>query len=199
MAQLLVHCADPNNLKALEEAIHESAGRCNVTYYNQAEAMMEAGSAKSLHDASKQIAAQTGESPKVVENRVYRGKQKKVPQGEEHPKPKLVVAHDDQQLTTEKPVKAKPPAKKNPRQSKNYKTKADLWKDLGKANTLARLLLGTLPPLVPHLKDYVDGGLKPGPELKVTINDVLDKLEVLSDLYRHNELYREEQLVRERG
>jgi sirohydrochlorin ferrochelatase len=57
-------------------------GRCNVSHFRQTEAMVEAGSAKSLHQASHVIAEQTGESERAVEERVYRGK-KEVSQLEE--------------------------------------------------------------------------------------------------------------------
>ena len=74
MAKIIIDCADPNDLQEMENAIEKAMGSCNVTYFRQAEAMKEAGTAKSLNDAAEKIAKETGESKRSVETKVYRGK-----------------------------------------------------------------------------------------------------------------------------
>jgi len=74
MAKIVVECSDPNDLQAVEAATDQFQGKCNVTYFRQAQALVEAGAAKSLKDASKKMAEDVGETPGSVEERVYRGK-----------------------------------------------------------------------------------------------------------------------------
>ena len=76
MAKIVVGCSDPNDLEAVEAASDQFQGKCNVTYFRQAQAMVEAGAAKTLHDASKKIAEDTGETQRTVETRIYRGKER---------------------------------------------------------------------------------------------------------------------------
>jgi hypothetical protein len=76
MAKIVVECSDPNDLQAVEAATDQFQGKCNVTYFRQAKAMVDAGTAKTLHDASKRIAEDTGESEEAVRHRVRRGLKK---------------------------------------------------------------------------------------------------------------------------
>ena len=74
MAKIVVECTDPNDLEAVEKASEQIMGRCNITYFKNAQTRVEVGTAKSLNEAAKQIAEETGESKRAVESRVYRGK-----------------------------------------------------------------------------------------------------------------------------
>ena len=74
MAKIVVECSDPNDLEAIEAASEQFVGRCNVTYFKQAQAMQQIGSAKNNLDASKKIATETGETSEAVRHRIRRGK-----------------------------------------------------------------------------------------------------------------------------
>ena len=49
-------------------------GRCNITYFKHAQERIEAGTAKSFREASRQMAEETGESEEAVRHRVRTGK-----------------------------------------------------------------------------------------------------------------------------
>jgi hypothetical protein len=78
MGQLIIKCDKATLLdkEKLEKAVLEAAEgfTCNIDYYDQAQAMVNAGTAKSERDASKQIAQVTGEKPETVRKKVQRGK-----------------------------------------------------------------------------------------------------------------------------
>jgi len=82
MAKIVVECADPNDPKAVEAAIEEMTGKCNITYFQQAEKMKKVGSASSDLDAARKIAKDIGESEEAVRQRIMRGRQAIV-QGEQ--------------------------------------------------------------------------------------------------------------------
>ena len=73
MAKIVVECSDPNDLDAIEAASEQFVGRCNITYFKQAQAMQDVGSAKSQREAAKKIADETGETFNAVHHRVKRG------------------------------------------------------------------------------------------------------------------------------
>jgi len=75
MAKIVVECADPNDPKAVEAAIEEMTGKCNITYFRQAEKMKATGKAKSDLDAAKKIAKDTDESEEGVRQRIRRGRE----------------------------------------------------------------------------------------------------------------------------
>ena len=75
MAKIVVECADPNDPKAIEAAVEEMVGKCNVTYFKQAEKMRAAGSADSDRDAARKISKDTGESEGAVRLRIQRGRE----------------------------------------------------------------------------------------------------------------------------
>lgn len=95
MAKIVVECTDPNDLDAIERSVEDFAGRCNVTYFRQAQAMVDAGKATSLHDAADKIADATGETSKTVEHRIYRG-QDAVPQVGENDATPTTPSQSDQ-------------------------------------------------------------------------------------------------------
>jgi|GEM_PF-2943364 hypothetical protein len=74
MAKILIDCADPNDLAAINEAAEQAAGKCNVTYYNQHEAMVEAGLSSSQRESARIIAEEAGDSEEAVRKRIERGK-----------------------------------------------------------------------------------------------------------------------------
>lgn len=74
MAKIMIECADPNDLKSIEEAMGEVEGRCNITYFRQAEALLEAGAVDSERAAARKISGATGESLSTVRHRIQRGK-----------------------------------------------------------------------------------------------------------------------------
>jgi hypothetical protein len=74
MAKIMVECSDPNSLSALEEAVDQAAGKCNITYFKQHEAMVEAGTSKSQRESARKIAASTGESEEAARKRIERGR-----------------------------------------------------------------------------------------------------------------------------
>jgi hypothetical protein len=74
MAKITVECSNPNDLSALEAAVEQAAGRCNITYFKQHEALVDAGKSTSQRDSARKIAEETGESPAAVESRIRRGK-----------------------------------------------------------------------------------------------------------------------------
>lgn len=73
MPKIVVECRDPNDLESVEEAVEQAVGRCNITYFRQAKAMIDVGTASSLSNASEKIAEDTGESPRVVRERIVKG------------------------------------------------------------------------------------------------------------------------------
>jgi len=81
MAKIVVECADPNDPKAVEAAIEEMTGKCNITYFKQAEKMKKAGSASSDRDAARKISKDSGESEEAVRQRIMKGREQVV-QGE---------------------------------------------------------------------------------------------------------------------
>jgi hypothetical protein len=74
MSKIMIECNNPNDLKELEAAVEQAAGKCNITHYNQHQAMVDAGKSTSQRDSARKIAAETGESPAAVESRIRRGK-----------------------------------------------------------------------------------------------------------------------------
>ena len=73
MARIVVECADPNDPVAVEAAVEEMVGKCNITYFQQAEKMKAAGKASSDRDAARKIAKDTGESEETVRHRIRKG------------------------------------------------------------------------------------------------------------------------------
>lgn len=61
----------PTSLEELEE-IAKMLPLCRVTLYNQAKARIESGAAKSVSDAARQLAGETGKSPEVIRNFINR-------------------------------------------------------------------------------------------------------------------------------
>lgn len=61
----------PTSLEELEE-IAKMLPLCRVTLYNQAKARMESGAAKSVSDAARQLAEETGRSARTIETAIYR-------------------------------------------------------------------------------------------------------------------------------
>jgi len=74
VAKIVIECADPNDFEAMIQAAQEAAGKCNITYAKQAEALKEAGVVKSEREAARKIAEETGENEETVRKRIYRGK-----------------------------------------------------------------------------------------------------------------------------
>jgi len=74
MARIVVECANPNDPQAVEAAMEDMVGKCNVTYFKQAEKMKEAGKATSDREAARKIAKDTGESDGAVRLRIQRGR-----------------------------------------------------------------------------------------------------------------------------
>lgn len=75
MARITIDCADPSDLQALEDAAERAAGRCNIIYARQAQALIEAGTVKSERQAAAKIATETGEPVNTVRSMISRGKQ----------------------------------------------------------------------------------------------------------------------------
>ena len=75
MARIILDCADPNDFKSILELAEKAAGRCNVTYANQAQALIDAGTVKSEREAARKIAEETGEPEKTTYTRIRRGKE----------------------------------------------------------------------------------------------------------------------------
>ncbi len=76
MAKMMIDCSDPNDLKALQEAVERKAGSCSITYARQHQALVDAGRSKSVAESSRIIAAETGETFQAVQHRVHRGLQR---------------------------------------------------------------------------------------------------------------------------
>ena len=74
MAKITIDCSDPNDLAALESAIEEAVGKCNVTYFKQAQELQEAGVVLSERAAARKIAEETGEPVPTVRSRIKAGK-----------------------------------------------------------------------------------------------------------------------------
>lgn len=73
MPKIVVECKDPHDLESVEQAVEDAIGRCNVTYFKQAQAMLEKGVAETITDASRKIAEDTGEHPEAVRDKILRG------------------------------------------------------------------------------------------------------------------------------
>ena len=76
MAKMMVECENPNDLDALYEAVEDQAGKCNITYFKQAQAMIESGHAKNINSAAAKMAEQEGVSKEAVRKRIERGAEK---------------------------------------------------------------------------------------------------------------------------
>ncbi len=76
MAKVVVECADPNDLDSIEQAVDQIAGRCNVTYFKQAQALKQTGAAKSTSEAARIISSDTGESEQAARRRIQEGEKK---------------------------------------------------------------------------------------------------------------------------
>jgi hypothetical protein len=79
MAKIMIECGNPNDFSEIVEAAERAAGSCTVTYAKVAQEKIEAGQARSVLDAAKQIAPETGESVQAVRRKIQEG-QKKVAQ-----------------------------------------------------------------------------------------------------------------------
>lgn len=77
-------------VEEIEAALDQMVDKCNVTYFKHAKERIESGAAKSFREASRQMAAETGESFPAVETRVHRGK-KKIQQSAVHETEKTAV------------------------------------------------------------------------------------------------------------
>lgn len=83
MAKIIVDCPDPNNPKDIEKAAEEMVGKCNITYYRQAEQLQKKGKVVGDREASREIAKETGESEEAVRHRIRKGKDQVGPGGPE--------------------------------------------------------------------------------------------------------------------
>lgn len=63
--------ACPNNLEELQE-LEKLIPLCRLTLYNQAKARIESGVARSVSEASRQLAEETGKSPATIRNAICR-------------------------------------------------------------------------------------------------------------------------------
>lgn len=79
MAKIMIECGNPNDYSEIVEAAEKAAGSCTVTYAKVAQEKIEAGQARSVLDAAKQIAPETGESVQAVRRKIQEG-QKKIAQ-----------------------------------------------------------------------------------------------------------------------
>lgn len=79
MAKIMIECGNPNDFSEIVEAAEKAAGSCTVTYAKVAQEKIEAGQARSVLDAAKQIAPETGESVQAVRRKIQEG-QKKIAQ-----------------------------------------------------------------------------------------------------------------------
>lgn len=61
----------PDNLEELQE-LEKLIPLCKVTLYDQAKARIEKGVAKSVSEASRQLAEETGKSPETIRNQIRR-------------------------------------------------------------------------------------------------------------------------------
>lgn len=99
MAKIVVECADPNDLSAVEEAVEQSVAKCNITYFNQHQALVEAGKSSSQRQSAKIIAEETGETSETVRNRIRRGKMEvghvDPPQKDEWPRCKGILRDEE--------------------------------------------------------------------------------------------------------
>jgi len=98
MAKIVVECSDPNDLEAIEAASEQFVGRCNITYFKQAQVMQEVGTAKSQREAARKIAGETGETESAVEHRIRRGKNEVRQGGAPKSKPTEIIAHSTPEI-----------------------------------------------------------------------------------------------------
>ena len=61
----------PDSIEALQE-LEKLIPLCRVTIYNQAKARIESGAAKSVSEASRQLAEETGRSPNTIRSAINR-------------------------------------------------------------------------------------------------------------------------------
>ena len=61
----------PNSIEELQE-LEKLIPLCRLTLYNQAKARIESGAAKSVSEASRQLAEETGRSPEVIRKAIQR-------------------------------------------------------------------------------------------------------------------------------
>ena len=76
MPKLMIDCINPNDFESVQDTVEQIQGKCNVTYFEEAQKRIEKGIAKSEHDAAKQISKETGESLPSVRCRIQRGNKK---------------------------------------------------------------------------------------------------------------------------
>ena len=79
MAKILIDCGNIEDFEALEKLVDDvimRAKSCNITYFKQAQARIEAGVASSKAEASRQIAEETGEKPENVRWKIRDGEKK---------------------------------------------------------------------------------------------------------------------------
>ena len=82
MAKMIIDCADPNDMEAVDRAIEKAIGSCNVTHFRQHQEMVRSGVSNSERGSARKIAEETGENPGTVRQRIMRGKKEVV-----HPVP----------------------------------------------------------------------------------------------------------------
>lgn len=102
MAKITVECTDPNDMKAMEVAMEQVVGKCNITYAKQAQALQEVGTASSQRDAARIIAEDTGESAQAVRHRIMRGKNEMVQGGPPTAEPSETPMYEGAQESTPK-------------------------------------------------------------------------------------------------
>ena len=59
----------PESIEELQE-LEKKLPLCRMTLYNQAKARIEKGSAKSVSDAARQLAEETGRKPENIRNQI---------------------------------------------------------------------------------------------------------------------------------
>ena len=74
MAKMVIDCADPNDMDAVDRAIEKAIGSCNITYFRQHQAMVGASVSSSERESSRIIADEAGEDPESVRNKIRKGK-----------------------------------------------------------------------------------------------------------------------------
>jgi hypothetical protein len=74
MSKMVIECSNPNDMNEIDSLIDQIAGRCNITYFKQHEAMVEAGISKSIRGSARRIAKDEGGSQEAIKMRILRGK-----------------------------------------------------------------------------------------------------------------------------
>lgn len=100
MAKIVVECADPNDLDAVESAAEKFVGKCNVTYFKTHQALKEAGTSESVRQSARIISEDTGESEGAARMRINRGQaevERLVPRKSETPAHSLSPTDDYQE------------------------------------------------------------------------------------------------------